>query len=452
MAQHPKQRQCIKLVNKRHWGAMLSTLLLCGSATAAQPGIAGLDAIYPALDALYRDLHQHPEISFQEEKTAAKIAGQLRAAGLDVTERVGGFGVVGVLRNGTGPTLLVRTDIDALPMPEQTGLPYASKVTTRDLKGVSVPVAHACGHDLHMSAWVGAATLLARSKDKWKGTLVFVGQPAEEVLQGARLMIKDGLFTRFPRPDMVLGLHTSTLLPSGQVGVVSGPASAASNSIDITFYGKGSHGAAPHMGIDPLLIAARAVVTLQTIVSRENSPFDPAVVTVGTFHAGTKRNIISDEAKMELTVRSYNADVQKRMLASIARIAKAEAMAAGAAREPAVVNLADEASEVVINSPAMATQLLASLRRDMGQQNVMPIGPVSSSEDFGVYGTEAGAPSLQLRIGTVEPTLFARSKSGGASVIGTHNPTYAPDREPSLRTAVSALTYSALELLARPLK
>ncbi len=241
------------------------------------------------------------------------MAKQLRDAGYAVTEKVGGHGVVGVLKNGAGPTIMIRTDMDALPVKEQTRLPYASTVTARDDGGNTVPVMHACGHDIHMASWVGAATLLARARDQWHGTLVFIGQPAEEKSSGADMMIKDGLLTRFPKPDVVLGLHDTNFIPSGKIGIVPGPASAASNSVDITFYGKGGHGAMPHVTIDPLLIAARTVVTLQTIVSRENNPFDPAIVTVGTFKAGNQRNVISDEAKIELTVRSYKPEVQQKL-------------------------------------------------------------------------------------------------------------------------------------------
>ncbi len=262
-------------------------------------------ALYPSLDKLYLDLHQSPELSMREEKTAAKMAERLRGAGFEVTEGVGGLGVVGVLRNGEGPTVLVRTDMDALPVKEQTDLPYASKVVATNEAGESVPVMHACGHDAHMASWVGAAVLLAQSKEKWHGTLVFVGQPAEEIVQGATRMVNDGLFTRFPKPDFVIGIHVANTMPAGQVGIIAGPASAASDSVDITFYGVGGHGAVPHRTVDPLVIAARAVGALQTIVSREVDPFDAAVVTVGTFHSGNKRNIIPDEAKLQLTVRSY---------------------------------------------------------------------------------------------------------------------------------------------------
>jgi amidohydrolase len=412
--------------------------------------VSGLDVLYPSLEALYIDLHKNPELSLHEEKTAAKMASRLRDLGFEVTEHVGGNGVVGVLKNGAGATVLVRTDMDALPIREKTGLSYASTVTFRSDAGESVPVAHSCGHDIHMASWVGAATLLARSRDRWHGTLVFVGQPAEEVLQGAEAMVRDGLFTRFPKPDYVLAIHDTNLLPAGQIGVISGPANAASNAVDVTFYGKGGHGAAPHLTIDPLLIAARTVVTLQTIVAREVNPFDPAVVTVGTFHAGTKRNVIADEAKIELTVRSYKPEVQKHLLESIERIAKAEAAAAGAPREPLVVVDAKEASEVVVNDPEMAARLASALRRAMGDSQVVSFQPSSGSEDFGVYGRVAGVPSVMLRVGAIEPGEFAAAKAAGKIPPGLHSPLFAPDREPTIRTGATAFTVSVLELLGRP--
>ena len=437
-------------------GAVLAGLLafllaLPVPATAAEPpALAGLDVLYPSLDALYLDLHRNPEISQHEARTAAEMAARLRAVGFDVTEHVGVTGVVGVLKNGKGPTVLVRTDLDALPMPEKTGLPYASSVTTKNDAGETVPVMHACGHDVHMTSWVGAATLLASDRSRWSGTLVFVGQPAEETLRGAEAMVKDGLLTRFPRPDFVVGLHVTNLLPSGAVGVTSGPSSAASNAVDVTFHGRGGHGAMPQRTIDPVLIAARTVVALQSIVSREVNPFDPAVVTVGTFHAGTKRNIIPDDAKLELTVRSYKPEVQKQLLAAIARIAKAEAAAGGASREPDVFVDPREASDVVVNDPALAARLESALRRGLGAPNVLPHEPSSSSEDFGVYGRVAGVPSVQLRVGAIAPAELTRAKAEGRFVPGPHNSLFAPDREPTIRTGVAALTISALELLGRP--
>jgi amidohydrolase len=427
--------------------------LLSGPRPALASGpaeLAGLDALYPSLDAFYRDLHQNPELSFQEEKTAAKLATRLRALGFEVTEHVGGTGIVGVLKNGSGPTVLVRTDLDALPIKEQTGLPYASTVTVKNEAGGVVPVMHACGHDIHMVSWLGAATLLAQAKDRWHGTLVFVGQPGEEMLQGAERMVKDGVLTRFPKPDFVLGIHDTNFLPAGQIGIVAGPASAASNAVDITFYGKGAHGAQPHQAIDPVVMAARAVVTLQTVVAREVRPFDPAVITVGTFHAGTKRNVIPDEAKLELTVRSYKPEVQKQLLAAIERIAKAEAAAARAPKEPSVFVDPTEASEVVFNDPALASRLSTALSRGLGVQAVVTTEPTTGSEDFGVFGRVAGVPAVQLRLGAVEPGEFAKAKEAGKLAPGPHSALFAPDRERTIRGGVSAFTLSVLELLGKP--
>ena len=338
--------------------------------------------------------------------------------------------------------------MDALPVKEQTGLPYASTVTVRNDAGATVPVMHACGHDIHMTSWIGAATLLSRSRARWHGTLVFVGQPAEEVVQGAARMVKDGFLKRFPKPDVALALHDTQVLPAGQVGVISGPTYAASNAVDVTFYGRGGHGAFPHLTIDPLLIAARSVVTLQTIVSREVNPIQPAVVTVGTFHAGTKRNIIADEAKIELTVRSFNSGVQNQLLVAIARIAKAEAAAAGAPREPLVVVDSLQSSEVVVNDPATLARLLPPLRKGLGEANVVPTDPVTVSEDFGEFGRAAGIPSVLLWIGATEPGEFARAKAKGRILPAPHSSLFAPDHEPTIRTAVAALTVSALALLS----
>jgi amidohydrolase len=430
-------------------------VVICLTAAHATPSFAAqelqeLDALYPSLDALYIDLHKNPELSLHEEKTSSKMAARLRELGFEVTEHVGGYGVVGVLKNGAGATVLVRTDMDALPIKENTGLSYASIVVFKSDDGEAVPVMHACGHDIHMASWIGAATLLAHSKDRWHGTLVFVGQPAEERLQGAEAMVHDRFFERFPRPDFVLAIHDTNLLPAGQIGMIAGPAFAASNAVDITFYGKGGHGAFPSQAIDPVVIAARAVVTLQTIVAREVNPFDPAVVTVGTFHAGTKRNVIPDDAKIELTVRSYKPEVQKQLLRSIERIAKAEAAAAGAPREPLVVIDPKEASEVLFNDPALAARLEVALRRALGEANVVAGTPVPGSEDFGVFGHAAGAPSVMLRVGAIEPGAFAAAKAAGKTPPGLHSAIFAPDREPTIRAGVAAFTESVLELLGGP--
>lgn len=426
------------------------TLGTPGVRAAEPPPLAGFDAAWPALETLYFDLHRNPELSLHEEKTAPKLAARLRALGYEVTEHVGGFGVVAVMKNGPGPVLLLRTDLDGLPVKEQTGLPYASTATTKNDAGDTVSVMHACGHDIHMASWVGAATLLAQMKTQWHGTLVFVGQPAEETVQGAAAMTSDGLFTRFPKPDYVLGIHDSNRLPAGHIGILGGPASAASNSVDITFYGKGGHGAVPNATVDPLVIAARAVVTLQTIVSREVDPFNPAVVTVGTFHAGTKRNIIGDDAKLQLTVRSFSPDVQKQLLAAIERIAKAEAAAGLARREPVVVVLPAEASEVVVNDPALAARLMAGLRKTLGDSVVVQGERTMTSEDFGVFGRLAGAPSIQIQIGAVEPKEFARLKAEGKLAPGPHNSGFAPEPAPTIRGGVAAFTLSVLELAGTP--
>lgn len=424
----------------------------CGMAHAAPPeALAGLEARYPPLEALYIDLHRNPEISLQEEKTSARMAAELRKLGYEVIEGIGGHGVVGVLRNGDGPVVLLRTDMDALPVKELTGLPYASTATAVNDAGEVVPAMHACGHDAHMAAWVGAAALLAERRDLWSGTLVMVGQPAEEVVLGARMMVEDGLFDRVPKPDFVVGLHVTNLIPAGQIGVISGPASAASNAVDIVFHGKGGHGAAPHRAIDPVLMAARTVVTLQAVVSREVNPLDPAVITVGSFHAGTKRNIIPDTAKLELTVRSYKPEVQAHLLSAIERIAVAEAAAAGATTAPEVV-VRDEYAEVVVNDPELSARLMSALQRTLGEASVVTMDPATTSEDFGVYGRVANAPGIQLRIGAVNPAAYAEAAAAGAveSIPGPHNSGFAPDPEPTLRTAVAAFTLSALELLGPP--
>jgi len=438
-----------------HWrkvwalSSYLATALAASTAGAdPAPALAGLDGIYPSLDALYQDLHRNPELSLHEDKTAAKLATRMRALGYEVTEHVGGTGVVAVLRNGAGPTVLVRTEMDALPLKEQTGLPYASTVVAKGATGEAVPVMHACGHDLHMAAWVGAATLLVHARDRWHGTVVFVGQPAEEMVLGAAALIRDGLFTRFPKPDFVIAQHDSQLQAAGTVGVIAGPASAASSAVNITFYGLGGNGATPQRTIDPVVMGARAVVALQTIVSRELDPFDPAVVTVGSFHAGNKRNIIPDEAKLELTVRSFKPEVQAQILAAIERIAKAEAAAARAPREPSVVVLEKESTGVVVNDPALAARVTTALRAGLGDKAVVTFTePTTTSEDFGNYGRIAGVPSVMLRLGAVEPAAFAKATAAGTSVPGPHSPKFAPDRERTLRTGVSVLTLAVLDLL-----
>ncbi len=407
---------------------MLPLILL--AAAIAVP----VDAVYPELDALYRDLHAHPELSLEEKETAAKLAAKLRQAGFEVATGVGGHGVVGVLRNGDGPTVLLRTDLDALPIREETDLPYAS---------VREGVMHACGHDVHMTSWVGAATLLARMKDRWKGTLVMVGQPAEEIGRGARAMLEDGLFSRFPRPDFALALHAKAELPSGTVGWIAGPALASADSVDVVFRGRGGHGASPHRTIDPIVIGARFVTAVQSLVSRETDPLDPAVVTVGSFHAGTKHNIIPDEARLQMTVRAYKEDVRRSLLAGIARIARAEAAAAGAP-EPEVV-VADGIGPTV-NDPALARRLVERLAGALGAERLVEVPPATVAEDFSEFG-RAGVPAVLLWLGTADPARLRDASSRGEALPGLHTATFAPDREATLRTGVETLVVAALELL-----
>ncbi len=415
---------------------------------AAASTLAPLDALWPDLDALYQDLHRTPELSGQEERTSAKMAARLRAAGYEVTERVGGHGVVGVLRNGKGPTLLVRTDLDALPVQERTGLPYASAATAATPDGRAVPVMHACGHDVHMTGWVAAATLLARARDAWRGTLVFVGQPSEETGSGALAMLKDGLFARFGKPDFAIAVHDSADMPAGTVGFVPGYALANVDSVDVTFFGRGGHGAYPHRTVDPIVMAARFVTSVQTVVSREQDPLVPAVVTVGSFHAGTKHNVIPDEARLQLTVRTYEDDVRARVLAAIARVAKGEAAAAGAAREPEVKVRDDDHTASTFNDPALTRRLAGALSAFLGTERVQERKPVMGGEDFSAYG-RAGVPATILWIGAQEPKALAAARAAGKELPSLHSSGFAPDREPTIRTGATTLTVSALELLGK---
>jgi amidohydrolase len=437
----------------RHAFLVSAVLMANGVARAADPppaALPGLDALYPSLDAFYQDLHRTPELSLHEEKTAAKLVAKLRPLGFDVTERVGGTGIVAILRNGAGPTVLVRTDMDALPVKEATGLPYASTVTVKDATGATTPVMHACGHDVHMTSWVGAATLLAKAKGSWRGTLVFVGQPAEELVQGAVAMLDDGFLKRFPHPDFSIAIHDSSLYASGEVAIVPGFALANIDNVDVTIYGKGGHGAAPHRTVDPIVIAARTVVALQTIVGRETNPLDPAVITVGSIHGGTKHNIIPDEVKLQLTVRSYKAEVQKELLAAIERIVKAEAAAARAPKDPIVALAPKQSTSAVYNDPAVSERLAAALRRGLGEAKVVPGLQTMGSEDFAAFGRAAGTPSVLVWVGSAEPAEFAKAKAAGTTVPNVHSALFAPDRVPTLRTGTAALTISALELLGKP--
>lgn len=394
-----------------------------------------VDGVYPGARALYVDLHEHPELSTHEVQTATKLASSLRRAGYEVTEHVGGTGIVAVLKNGAGPTVMLRTELDALPVEEKTGLPYASKVHTKDDAGRDVPVMHACGHDLHMAALLGTAEIMARSKNTWHGTLMLIGQPAEEGFGGAKDMINDGLFTRFPKPDVAVALHVGNIFPSGTVGITPGVYNSNSDAIKITIYGKGGHGAMPQMTVDPIVIAARTILALQTIVSREVRPGEMAVVTVGYVLAGTKNNIIPDQAEMGLTVRTYKQDVRNQMLAAITRITNGEAAAGGAPREPSVERL--QGNDSVYNDPALAQRLRSPLEAALGKENVITAEPITPSEDFS-YFVKQGVPGFYFSLGGADPEKFAEAKAAGTTLPSNHSPFFAPDLDPALRTGITA--------------
>jgi amidohydrolase len=410
-------------------------LLLTAIACAQAPSAKELESAYLDAHALYLDVHQNPELSAHETQTAAKLASRLRSAGYDVTEHVGGTGVVAILKNGPGPTIMLRTELDALPVEEQTGLPYASKVRAKDDAGRDVPVMHACGHDLHMAAILGTAEIMARSKNTWHGTLMLIGQPAEETIGGAEGMIRDGLFTRFPKPDVAVALHVGNELPAGMAAVTPGIYNTNSDSVRITIFGKGGHGAAPHTAIDPVVIAARTILALQTIVSREVKPGEMAVVTVGYIQAGTKNNIISDHAEMGLTVRTFKPDVRKQILAAITRIANAEAAAAGAPREPLVERY--EGTDLVYNNPALAERLKAPLEAALGKDKVVIAEPITPSEDFS-YFIEQGVPGFYFSLGGADPEKFAEAKASGTHLPSNHSPFFAPDVDPALHAGIIA--------------
>jgi hippurate hydrolase len=399
------------------------------------------------LQELYKYLHSHPELSLQEVRTAARLAKELREAGFEVTEKVGGTGVVGVLKNGEGPTLLIRTDMDALPVIERTGLPYASSVRVRDRGGREVGVMHACGHDMHMTCWTGTARVLAGMKDRWHGTLVFIGQPAEEIGAGARHMLEAGLFKKFPRPDYCLALHCDGNRPHGSIAYTEGLALANVDSVDITVRGKGGHGAAPHTTIDPVVIAARIVLDLQTLVSRETNPTDPAVVTVGSIHGGSKHNVIPNEVRLQLTVRSTKDAVRKHLLDGIKRIADAAAAAAGAPAPEVKVD-PEEFTPALLNDPALTRKTVALFKEVLGADKVVERPAVMGGEDFGRYGRE-GVPIFLYFLGTIAPERVAEAARTGRPLPSLHSDLYYPVPEPSIRTGVRTMSLAALNLLGK---
>ena len=428
--------------------AMAALMVFAASTIAARRLVdpaAEVDAEYPRAEALYLDLHRHPELSFHESATAAKLAAGLREAGYEVTTGVGRTGIVGILKNGAGPTVMLRTELDALPVTENTGLAFASTVRTKDDAGNDVGVMHACGHDVHMAAWLGTARIMASSRTAWRGTLVVVGQPAEETVSGARAMLADGLFTRFPRPDFALAVHDDARLPAGLIGYHAGPILTNADAVTIKIYGRGGHGARPDATVDPIVIAARTVVALQTIVSRENSPFDPAVVTVGSIHGGTKNNIIPDEVQLQLTVRSFTQPVRKHLLAAIERITRAEAMAAGAPREPSIEY--GPPAQALVNDSAMTGRVAAALVRALGPTRVKDTPPEMASEDFADFQL-AGVPTLMLRVGAVEQAKYDAAMKAGTPLPSLHSSQFAPDRAPTIKSAMLAEVLALRELMA----
>ena len=405
----------------------------------------------------YKNLHTTPELSHREEKTSAFVAGELRKLGFTVTERIGkyenaqwsGYGVVGVLRNGPGPTVLVRTELDALPVEEKTGLAYASQVKSKNDAGLDVSVMHACGHDIHMTSFLGTAKMLTELKSRWSGTLIMLGQPAEETGDGANAMLRDNLYANFPKPDFAIALHDKPELETGKVGYTPGYAMASATSIDIKIRGIGGHGSAPEATKDPIVVAAQVVMALQTIVSRENSPLEPAVVTVGSIHGGTRYNIIPDEVNLQLTVRTYKEEVRKHILASIERIVKGVAMTAGIPEDRAPEVKVAEGTGSTYNDPQLIERLVGTFKQALGDENVVKMPPIMASEDFGYFSMDHKIPTTIFWLGASDPAKVKASRQSGVPLPGLHSALFAPVPEPTLRTGVKAMTSAVLDLMKK---
>lgn len=416
---------------------------------SSDPALASLSGLLPNLEALYTDVHAHPELSMQETRTSGLAADRLRAAGFEVTTQVGKTGVVGLLRNGEGATVMLRADMDALPVEEATGVPYASKVTATDREGKTVPVMHACGHDMHVAWLVGATALLAQARETWQGTLMAVFQPAEETGEGAQAMIDDGLFQCFPKPDVVLGQHVM-VGPAGAIGGRTGVVTSAGNSLQIRLFGRGAHGSMPQASIDPVVMAAATVMRLQTIVSRELAATEAAVVTVGSLQAGTKENVIPGEAIIKLNVRTFDEGVRKRVLAAIERIVNAEAAASGAPRPPEITPL--DRYSLVVNDAEASKRVLAAFREHFAADRVVETGPAPASEDFGSFGAEWHVPSVFWFVGGTDPKTYAKAKAAGRlnELPTNHNPHFLPVIHPTLQTGVETLIVAARAWLSAP--
>lgn len=418
-------------------------LLITASPARADPVAEATRAGLPELVALYRDLHANPELSLQEVKTAARLAGHARAAGFEVTEKVGGTGVVAVMRNGPGPVVLIRTDMDALPIAEKTGLPFASTVRVVGDDGRETGVMHACGHDTHMASWVGTLRNLAAMKARWRGTVVTVAQPAEERLLGARMMLEDGLYTRFPKPDYALALHDDDAMRAGEIAITPGHALASIDSVDILVKGVAGHGGYPHKTRDAIVLAARIVTALQTLISREVDPQQTAVLTIGAIRGGSKRNIVADEALMQLTVRSFSPEIREQLLIGIRRIVQGEAIAAGVAQDRMpVVTVTDEATPSTFNTPALAARLGKLFTARFGGRRLVSRGPILAGEDFAQF--HLADPSIQSLIFSIGGV-----PADGASRATLHGPFWAPDAEAVIATGTKAMTAAALDLLKR---
>ncbi|MBO9696182.1 MAG: amidohydrolase [Sphingopyxis sp.] len=420
---------------------------------AAQTLRGDVEKQMPSLMAIYKDLHANPELSFMEVRSAGILAAEARKLGFRVTEKVGGTGVVAVMENGPGPVVMVRADMDGLPVTEQTGLPGASKVRVTTKEGVETGVMHACGHDTHMTAWIGVARLMAANKAKWSGTLVMIGQPAEERGAGARMMLADGLYTRFPKPQYALAFHDAAQFPAGKIGYTPGYALANVDSVDVLVKGVGGHGAYPQTTKDPIVLASRIVGALQTLVSREISPLDSAVVTVGSFHAGAKHNIISDEARLQLTVRSYTDEVREHLLDGIARIARGEAIAADipADRMPVVSVQKDEYTPATFNTVDFTEEMAAYLTTSFGSERVVKMPPVMGGEDFSRYSRDENkdVKSLIVWVGGVPQAEYDAAKKDGRTLPSLHSPFWAPDAPAVISTATEALTAMTMKLMAK---
>ena len=440
---------------------ILWTFIFCSAVAVAQPSPQSTaDAELPSLLVIYKDIHAHPELSGHEEHMATLVAKELRAAGCQVTEHLGkyeksdlrGYGVVGVMKNGDGPTVLVRTDMDALPVEEETGLPYASRVVVKNDEDKDVHVMHACGHDVHVAAFIGTARALGKLKDQWHGTIVFVAQPAEEIGSGARALLKDGLYDRFGKPNFALGFHDKADLQTGHIGVTEGYTSANVDSVDVTVRGVGGHGGYPHKTKDPIVLAAEIINAWQTIASRENNPLDPIVITVGSIHGGTKHNIIPDEVKMQITVRTYKPQVRERVLADIDRIAKGCAAAAGIPPDlaPIVSVSKDFVTPATYNNPELTKRLIAVWKKSLGDENVEIVDPTMGGEDFSEYSLpDHSIPAVDFHFGAVDPAKIAEFKQAGKELPTLHSSKFAPVPEPTIRVGIIGMTTAVLELMKK---